>query len=97
MPVMETMTFRLSAVADEAAFRAADERVQTEVAYRQPGIMRRTTARCEGGGWIVVSLWHTADEADAAAVRIEADPAGVALSAIIDRGSLVTTRYTTLD
>ena len=44
MPVIETMTFRLAPGADEQAFLDADRRVQTDFAYRQPGLMRRTTA-----------------------------------------------------
>src|SRR5262245_44247260 len=54
--VIETMTFRLRDGADEAGFRAADQRLQTEFAYQQPGLLRRTTATGDDG-WIVVDLW----------------------------------------
>jgi hypothetical protein len=36
--VIEIMRFRLRPGADEAAFLAADKRVQEEFAYQQPGL-----------------------------------------------------------
>ena len=65
MAVIETMTFALRPDADEAAFLAADRRVQVEFAYHQPGLVRRTTARDSAGGWIVIDLWRSADDVDA--------------------------------
>ncbi|HXQ74976.1 MAG TPA: hypothetical protein VN791_00670 [Acidimicrobiales bacterium] len=66
--MIEIMTFRLSPGADEEAFRAADGEVQSDFAYQQPGLLRRTTARGADGGWIVIDLWRS----DAAAtVRTE--------------------------
>jgi heme-degrading monooxygenase HmoA len=94
--VIETTTFRLVTGTDEETFRAVDARVHTEVVYLQPGIVRRTTARGPDG-WIVVSLWRSAEAADAAARVLESAPASAALSAIVDHDSVVTTRYTTLD
>jgi hypothetical protein len=63
--VIEIMRFRLPPGADEAAFLAADRRVQEEFAYHQPGLLRRTTARGQDGGWIVIDLWRSAADADA--------------------------------
>lgn len=89
--MIEIQTFRLAPDADEAAFRAADARAQTEIAYQQPGLARRTTARSDDGEWAVVTLWATAAQADAATPVIDA------LVAFIDAGSLRVARYEPLD
>ena len=81
--MMENRTFRLVAGADEAAFVAADARFQTEVAYHQPGIARRTLARGEDGEWLVVTHWWTVEHADAAP----------AMTDFIDLDSVVVRRY----
>ncbi len=91
------MRFRLRPGADEAAFLAADRRVQQEFAYRQPGMLRRTTARGEDGGWIVIDLWRSAADADACDVRWEHDEATQAFMALLDRPSVTTERYRELD
>lgn len=96
MAVIETMRFRLVAGADEAAFLTADARLQTEFAYQQPGLLRRTTARGEGaqaGEWLVIDLWASAEEADACAARWDADPAAQAFMAFVDRASVDVRRY----
>jgi hypothetical protein len=100
MAVIETMTFRLAGGADEAAFLAVDKRLQSDFAYRQPGLIRRTTARGEGdraGEWIVVDLWWTAEHADACSDRWEDDPLAREFMSFVDRGSLDVRRYTDLD
>jgi hypothetical protein len=97
MAVIETMTFRLAAATDEAAFLAADARVQTEFAYHQTGLARRTTARGRDGDWIVVDLWGSDADADACAGRWDADAAAQAFMALVDRDSVRTRRYATLD
>lgn len=91
------MTFRLAAGCDEAAFLATDRRLQQEFAYQQPGLLRRTTARGEDGGWIVIDLWRSAADADACAVRWESDPVAQAFMAMLDRSSVATERYDQLD
>ena len=95
--VVETLTFRLAAGADEGAFLAADRRVQTEFAYRQPGLLRRTTARGAGGDWLVVDLWETDGDADACDARWAGDPAARAFMALVDPDSVRTARYSTID
>jgi hypothetical protein len=95
--VIETMTFRLAAAADEAAFIEADKRLQTEFAYQQPGLARRTTARGDDGEWIVIDLWATAADADACAECWESDPVANAFMELVDRSTVRTARYTTLD
>src|SRR4051812_28155246 len=99
MGAIETVTFRLSDDASEADFLAADRRVQTEFAYRQPGLLRRTTARSEtaDGGWIIVTVWSDPDAADAAAGKAAADPAVSHFDGLIDAATRQRARYVTLD
>jgi hypothetical protein len=85
--VIENQTFRLAAGTDEHAFLADDARVQQEVAYRQPGLARRTVARSDDGEWLVSTIWATVEQADAAASVIDA------LAAHVDASTLRTTRY----
>jgi len=66
MAVIETTTFRLADGVDEAAFLEFDEQVRTGFLYHQPGLARATTARADDGTWIVVVLWASDQEADAA-------------------------------
>jgi hypothetical protein len=95
--VIETMTFELARGADDAAFVAADKRVQSDVAYQQPGLLRRTTARGQDGAWIVVQLWGSADDADAGAAGRDQDPVYLELISLVDPGSIEVRRYTALD
>jgi hypothetical protein len=95
--VIEIMRFRLPPGGDEAAFLAADRRVQEEFAYHQPGLLRRTTARAEDGGWIVIDLWRSAADADACDARWEHDPVTQGFMALLDRSSVTTERYVPLD
>ena len=100
MAVLETMTFRLRDGADTEAFLAADKRLQSDFAYQQPGLVRRTTARGTGGQageWIVVDLWATAEDADASAARWDADPVAQAFMAFVEPGTVDVRRYRDLD
>jgi hypothetical protein len=92
MAVIETMTFRLAEGADEAAFLAVDKRLQSDFAYRQPGLLRRTTARGQGD-WVVIDLWHSAEDADAASRRWDDDPAAQEFMAFVEAGSTEIHRY----
>jgi hypothetical protein len=91
--VIEIMRFRLAPGTDEAAFLAADQRVQEDFAYQQPGLLRRTTARGPGGGWIVIDLWRSAADADACDERWERDAVTQAFMRRLDRSSVSTERY----
>lgn len=97
MAVLEITRFRLTSPADPEAFLAADRRLQTEFAYAQPGLLRRTTAQGADGWWIVVDLWRSADDADACAGRWDSDPVVAAFRARIDASTVVNERFTTLD
>jgi hypothetical protein len=97
MAVIETTTLRLADGVDDATLLAADEKVRTGFLYQQPGLVRATTARGDDGQWIVVVLWASDDDADAAAARAETDPAYAALTALVDGATLHRRRYTTFD
>jgi hypothetical protein len=95
--VIEIMTFRLRSADDEAAFMEADRRVQSEFAYHQPGLLRRTTARSEDGQWIVIDLWQSAAAADACDERWSSDPVARTFMALVDEATVTTERFATLD
>jgi hypothetical protein len=97
MAVLETLTFRLAPFAEEPAFLDADRRAQTDFAYQQGGLVRRTTARGEDGRWIVVQLWVSLTDADRAARRAPTDPAMQPFLELIDGESLRTERFHLLD
>jgi hypothetical protein len=95
--VIEIMKFRLAPGGDEAEFLTADRRLQEDFAYQQPGLLRRTTARGEDGGWIVIDLWRSAADADACAIRWDSDQVAQEFMTLLDRSSVVVERYTPLD
>jgi hypothetical protein len=97
MRVIEILTFALLAGSDETAFLAADYRVQTEFIPNLPGFVRRTTARGENGGWLVLTLWRTAADADVAAALATDDAIMQAFTAFIDPTTVTTSRYEPLD
>ncbi len=94
------MTFRLVDGAEDAAFLAVDKRLQSDFAYRQPGLLRRTTGRGQGeraGEWIVIDLWYSAEDADNSATRWDDDPTALEFMSFVDSSSLEVRRYTDLD
>jgi hypothetical protein len=95
--VIEIMRFRLAQPADEQAFLAADRRVQTEFAYRQPGLLRRTVARAGDGEWIVIDLWQSQQDADHTAQAWEDDAVTAEFMSFVDAGTVSVGRYETFD
>ena len=96
MSVIETMTFRLRVGADEEAFLAVDTRLQSDFAYQQPGLVRRTIARGRGDRaqeWIVVDVWWSAENADACAHRWEHDALAQEFMAFLDPTTVDVRRY----
>ncbi len=91
--MIEILRFRLPPGGDEAAFLAADRRVQDEFASQQPGLVGRTTARSDDGSWIVIDLWRSAADADACDERWERDPVPQAFMALLDRSTVTVERY----
>jgi len=86
--LVELTTFRLADGVDEAAFLVADAERQAEL-NPEPGFVRRTTARGDDGGWLVLALWWTAGHADDAPPPVPTD--------LVDPASVRRERYTTLD
>jgi hypothetical protein len=95
--VIEIMRFRLAPGADQSAFLAADRRVQTEFAYQQAGLLRRTTAHDGDGGWIVIDLWRHAADAAACDAAWGQEPVTAEFMALVDPATIQTERYQDLD
>lgn len=79
--------FRLLQRADVRAFIQADDRVQTDFFYQQRGLLRRTTGRGRDG-WVVITLWGSEDDANAAQEAAASDPAHSAFLSFIDVASI---------
>lgn len=96
MSVVEIAAFRLAAGISDDVFLSLDRRVQTELVPNRRGFLRRTTARRESR-WVVVTLW--ASESDAAEYdrATAADPLRLEFERALEPGSLVLTRFDTLD
>jgi hypothetical protein len=86
--LLETTTFRLAAGIDELAYLTADEALQADLSPR-PGFLRRTTARGEAGEWLVLAMWGSGTDADAAPPAVPVD--------LVDPASVRAARWTTLD
>jgi hypothetical protein len=96
MAVIEVCTFTLAGSADVEAMRAADAQMQTDFAYQQPGLARRTTARDDDGRWCVLSLWATAEDASAADAAARTDVVAQHFWSLVDPGSVSVQRFTLL-
>ena len=90
------MLFRLRAETSENDFLAADRRLQTDFAYRQPGLLRRTTARSNNGEWLVIDYWRRDADADTCAEHWEQDRIAQAFMDLIDRTSVRVERFRTI-
>ena len=95
--VIEILTFRLASGVDVAAFTALDARVQTEVAYQQPGLLRRTTGCNDEGRWLILQVWASSEAAAAGRVAFDRSPVGAALDALIDADSVHVERFVGTD
>lgn len=97
MAVIEICTFSLAASADVDAMRAADARMQTDFAYQQPGLARRTTARDDDGRWCVLTLWASYEDAAAAESAAQNHDVAQAFWSLVDPDSVSVQRYRLLD
>lgn len=97
MAVIEVVTFRLAPGVDEDQFRDADQRAQTEFVYGQRGALRRTTARGSDGEWLVVTLWGSDHDAEASAAAARDDATMARWGTFVDRSSVSTRRFDTLE
>jgi hypothetical protein len=94
--MIEIKTFRLRSAVDDASFRALDERWRQEFVYQQLGAARQTTALSGDGTWVHLTVWETAEHADAAQRASAADAAAMALEAALDADSVEVRRFVTL-
>lgn len=97
MSVIEVTTFRLRPGTDEARFLEADSRVQTGFFYGNEGLLRRTTARADGGGWAVVTSWASHGAAEAAASKAAGDTLVGRFMSFVDPTTLHTDCYQALE
>jgi heme-degrading monooxygenase HmoA len=97
MSCIDVWTFRLAESADEDAFLQADRQVQERYMLRQPGFLRRTTARGDAGEWAVLLLWRSHDDAVAAQNAMGNDPVVAAFTSLLDTPSIRGRRYETLN
>lgn len=84
MAVIEVTTFTVVDGTDEAAFLAADHRMQTAFFHQQPGFLRRTTARASDGEWVTVVLWADQDSATTAGALATEDEVATAFAALTE-------------
>ena len=94
MSLIEVTAFRLADGVDAAAFVRADHEVQTEVFNPRPGFLRRTTARADDGGWVVMTLWRSVQDADTA---LGSHPAIERFTELLDPATVDRRRYHPLD
>jgi hypothetical protein len=96
MAVIETLSFTLAGHIPEDEFLRLDAAVQEDFAYQQRGLERRTTARGDGGTWLVLTWWGDAECAvDAAAASDVSEPVAK-WRAAIELSSMQSASYTTL-
>lgn len=90
--VIEILTFRLLATSDVDAFVAVDRRVQTDVAYQCPGLLRRTIAR-NGDRWLVLQIWTSSDACADGARSFESSALHTTFMALVDPSTITVERF----
>lgn len=86
--------------AQDASFLAVDKRLQSDFAYRQLGLVRRTLAHGTGdlvGEWLVIDLWRSAEDADNSAALWDDDSIAEEFMSFVDMNTLEVRRYSDLD
>jgi hypothetical protein len=94
--VIEIVTFQLRPGADVDAFLATDGRVQTEVAYQRPGLLRRTLARADDR-WLVLQIWASLQACDDGAHAFATSAVGAAFMSFVEPSTLSVDRYGDVD
>lgn len=95
--MIEILTFALRVGVNDERFIAVAARVQTEFAYQQPGLARRTTGRNDDGRWLVLQVWTSEEGATAARRTFEASELGAEFTSLIDPNSVKRECFTGLD
>jgi hypothetical protein len=93
--MIEIMSFKLADGVSDEAFEAVDFRVQTDYAARQTGLLRRTTGHTADGVWIVIMVWRSNEDQEAAGENWGKDPATAEFGDFIDQASADTKYYDT--
>lgn len=75
--LVEVTTFRLAPGVEETAFLEADARAQEAAMLGTPRALRRTTARGDDGGWLVLVLWDDLPAGPDPVLEGWADPTSV--------------------
>ena len=91
------MRFRLVQGADDQAFRAADRRVQTKFAYRQPGLQCLPWPGPGTASGSSSTCGEASRTPNAVLKRWEDDAATLAFMTFVDTGSVSVSRYDTLE
>lgn len=86
--MIEILTFALRAGVDDERFLAVDARVQTEFAYQQLGLARRTTGHNDDGRWLVLHVWMNEEAATDARTGFETSELGDEFTSLIDPDSV---------
>lgn len=95
--MIEILTFSLRPGVDDARFVAVDDRVQTDFAYQQPGLARRTTGRNDQGRWLVLQVWSSDEAAAVARTSFEASELGAEFTSLVDPVSVTRECFANLD
>jgi len=82
---------------EDAAFVGADAAAQVGLYNLRHGLLRRTTARGDDGGWVTITLWADADSATGAAAVAAEDPLALAVVDLVDTSTLEVRRFHELD
>ena len=90
--MIEILTFRLREDADVVAFLEIDGWVQTGVAYRCAGLLRRTIAR-NGDRWLVLQSWATPEACKAGRSAFESSAVGQRFLEFVDDSSVSVERF----
>lgn len=96
MSVLSITTFRLAQGVADDAFLASDATCQSDFAYQQAGLLRRTTARTDLD-WLVLEQWASLADAELADEAALHHAAALACAALVDPASVQRRRFTTLD
>jgi hypothetical protein len=94
--VFEIATFRPNDDVTVAEMTALDEQMQVGFVYQQSRLVRRTTGVDGDGGWIVITVWESDIDADAAAMAASTSPIAAAWQAALDPSSVSVRRFHTL-
>ena len=93
--VIEVVTFQLREGVDPIEFRSIDRAVESQHVARQPGFLSRQSASGDGGHWLVLVHWRSAEDADASMARFAEAPATAQFLSSIQADTMTMKRYTT--